>query len=633
MHDDFRRALEEIKLRAPVEEVVREYVPALRKAGSLWVACCPFHEEKTPSFKVDPRRGTWHCFGACSEGGDQIRFVERFCGIAFREAIELLAARTGVELPRRRRDGPGRAELAAEHEALESAARFYETKLLSAAGEEARRYLEKRGLAPETWREFRLGFAPGDAHALIAHARQSRIPFEVLERAGLARRNDRGQPYDFFRGRLMIPIRDLEGRVVGFGARLIAEGASGPKYVNSPETAVFRKNRLIYGLDRAIGEVRRSGRLVLVEGYTDVMAAHQAGFPNVVAVLGTSTTEEHTGLIRRSGARRATLVFDGDEAGRKAALRALQGLLPLEIELEVVALPGGLDPCDLLCRGEAQGFRGRLERAQGWFDHLCAGLGDLRGAELSAAVDQVLELLARLRKPVHREALLAELGRRAGIPVESLREQSRMAPGARAMAARGGADAPLRERASAPARGQAGELLAKAYEGLVRAVLLDESLVPLVRPFVGSCPEPDLKRILEVVLELYEDGDSLIDAARVMTLLEEHPARRLVPGLAEPREGLESPKSLLEGELSFLRGRERERQKRELSRRILELQLSIDQSSQDPHREGGAPSEELAAARDELERLRLEYGRLLEDLRRPTPDPLASPLSHSARSE
>jgi DNA primase len=621
-----------------VEDVVREYVPSLKKSGPLWVACCPFHEEKTPSFKVDPRRGTWHCFGACSTGGDQLEFVQRFTGVGFLEAAEILAARTGVELPRKRGPKRDRDEHAGELEALERATRYFEKTLRSDEGRETREYLARRGLSEETVRAFRLGHAPAQGRALVSDARKAGVAFEVLERAGLARRNDRGHAYDFFRGRLTIPIRDLEGRVVGFGARCLRDEPGVPKYINSAETPLFQKGRLIYGLDRAIPEARRSGRLLLVEGYTDVMAAHQAGMTNVVAVLGTATTEDHTRLIRRAGARKVGLLFDGDAAGRKAAFKALHGLLPLEIELQVVTLPAGVDPCELLESGGREELERLVEEAPGWFDFAAAGLEGLRGAALSQELGEVLQLLPRLPKPVLRDAMLLELARRTGIADGTLREElARGRAPRRALERRDrGRPEPAAEPESEPRRDAITELSRRAYEGLARAVLLDESLVPVVRPHVEACPDPDLQRILEVVVQLYEADEEAISPSLVLTHLGDHPARRLVSGLAQSAEGLESPQALLEAELEFLNRRQREQRKRELTRRILELQDAIDQASLVPEREGGG-AEELEAARDELERLRQEHAQLMEAARLPNGSALEShpqsATSHSAQAE
>lgn len=626
MHDEFRRAIEEIKLRAPIEDVVRERVPELRRRGALWEACCPFHEERTPSFKVSPDRGTWHCFGACSEGGDAISFVERFEGLGFREAVELLARATGVELPSRRRDGPG-APGTDLHELAGRAARFYAAELRRPGGRRALEYLRGRGLTDETMDAFRLGYAPADGRTLVELSASKGIALGDLERAGLARSGDRGRPYDFFRGRLMIPISDLHGRVVGFGARRIEGGHSpggreaGPKYVNSPETELFKKSRLIFGLDRALPEVRRVHHLVLFEGYTDVMAAHQVGLTQVGAVLGTATTDEHAALIRRTGARRVTLVFDGDEAGRNAAFKALHGLLPLEIELDVVALGGGADPCDVLLAEGAEAFAARLASAEPWLERVARGLEGLEGLELSREIDRALDLLARLPKPVLREEGLKRLAERVGLSVEVLREQAQARPWGPRRARPGEAGTSAgeprtpRTRSASGREGESGPedprtprdpRPLRAYAGIAGALMLDPSLVPLVRGRLVACPDPGLSRVLEAVVRLYEE-EAEIDVQSVLRCLGDDPARTRVVGLVEHARLAESPRALLEGELGFLRANEMERERGVLETRIAELEGTLDAV-------GGQGEEQTTQELEDLVRRHAELSRELRGL-------------------
>lgn len=631
-NDDFKKAIEAIKLRAPIEDVVRERVPNLKKAGALWVACCPFHEERTPSFKVDPRRGTWRCYGACADGGDQIKFLQRFDNLDFRDALEILAARTGVEIPRTLRpQGPGDGD-AGILAALEHATQFFRAQLATSEGQAAVRYLRGRGLAPATVDAFGVGYAPSSGQALVAAAREARIDFEVLEKAGLARRNDSGRPYDFFRGRLMIPIRDVKGRTLGFGGRVLDD--STPKYVNTPETEVFHKGRLVYALDRALPVVRREGRIVLVEGYTDVMAAHQCGVGCVVAVLGTATTEDHAGLLRKTGARRISLVFDGDEAGRKAAYKALHGLLHLEVEIDVVSLPGGDDPCDLLVREGAAAFTAQLDQAQGWFDFLLEGLRGVRGAELSREVDRVLELLARLAKPVHRDARIAELARAIEIPVASVRAQFDALP-ARLSALRQEARrseetarSPRGDTARSPrgdtARSQRGDeartandegvhpsssstssssapvapaprpldpMVVRAFEDMLGAVLRDVGTLLQARPWIARCPDTELAHVFAVLEQLYQDEDATIDEASVTAALGEDPARDriepIVSRVALVAEDL-TPQAFLELQIQYLDRRDREarvrRERRQLAEREADLmrQSGVAEAAADP---------------------------------------------------
>jgi DNA primase len=581
LHDEeFRRAIEAIKLRAPIEDVVRERVPGLKKSGNGWVACCPFHEERTPSFRVDPRRGTWHCFGACGTGGDQIGFLQRIDNLPFLEALEVLAARTGIEIPRSSRGGGDAGELRRtedlQREVLGRAESFFRGQLATAEGGRAAAYLRERGLTSETAEAFGVGYAPSSGNALAASLRAAGVDLALAAAVGLVRKTDEGRTYDFFRGRMTIPIRDEHGRIAGFGARRLSDDdASGPKYINTSETALFRKSRLIYALDRALPHVRREGRIVLVEGYTDVMAAHQQGFQNVVAVLGTATTEDHAALIRRTGARRATLVFDGDEAGRKAAGKALHGLLPLDLDLEVVALRGGVDPCDLLVRDGAAAFGSELELARSWFEHATEGLPSLSGAALSREVDRVLDLVGRVRTPVHRESLLKDLAAKIAQPVEALREQYRSRSGYREPARK--PELARNPEKEAPSAG-ADPRERVAWEGIVGALLADASLIPLARTSLSRCADPDLARVLEALLELYAEEDAEIGAASVMNRLGDHPARDRVEPLIQRAIAAESPRALLEDVLRFLSLRELDLERARLQAELLKQELEASRS-------------------------------------------------------
>jgi len=442
---EFSQFIEGVKLRVPVEDAVRERVPELKRAGALFTACCPFHDERTPSFKVDPRRGTWRCYGACGTGGDVLSFVQRFDGLSFMESLEVLAQQAGLEMPKNKGKRSGdNSRYEKLYNALERAERFYGKLLAGEAGTAARAYLEERGLGSATIDAFGIGLSPMSGNPLFEFGqREGKELLSALMEAGLVRKTD-DRSYDFFHGRLMIPIRDARGRTVGFGGRRLDDRKDSPKYVNTAETPVFHKGRLIYGLDRATKAIRKTRHLVLVEGYTDVMAAHQEGFGHVAAVLGTSTTEDHAGLIRRTGARRVTLVFDGDEAGRRATFRALDGLLPLQLELDVLRLPAGTDPCDLFIKEGAAAFEKLLEGTFDWLGFALDGLKGQSEAKLSDGVDQVLRLVQRLPKPVHRESCLTRISEVLELSAEAVRLQARGLVGRRPTAQASGKDAPRR---------------------------------------------------------------------------------------------------------------------------------------------------------------------------------------------
>ena len=427
---EFKDFIERVKLGVSIEEVVRTRVSSLKRAGHLWVACCPFHDEKTPSFKVDPDRGSWRCYGACGEGGDAISFIQKTDNAEFMEALKSTAEIAGVPWPENgfgRKGNKGESSrFQALYDVLARAEKVYKSFLLGPEGAGARQYLQERGLDAETASVFGMGWAPSGGSPLLDKARKAGIPEDLLRDAGLVRVREDGKAYDFFYNRIMIPIRDAKGRTVGFGARGLDDSSGrnkGPKYVNTPETPLFHKGKLIYGYDLALPTLRKERRAILVEGYTDVMAAHQAGHRTVCAVLGTATTADHAALIRRGGTRRVTLVFDGDEAGARATRKALIGLLPLDVDIDVAAPPPGEDPCDLLVRDGGKPFERLVAEPQGWLDFLLGRMQKLQAKELSEAVNDLLEVVRIIPAPVHRASLMAPIAEGLGLPVQDIRSQ------------------------------------------------------------------------------------------------------------------------------------------------------------------------------------------------------------------
>jgi DNA primase len=352
--------LDDIRARLPVSQVVGRRV-RLRKQGREWVGLSPFNKEKSPSFFVNDQKGFYHDFSS-GKHGDVFTFLMETEGLTFPEAVERLAEEAGVRLPAR--EAPSPAEFAARErragaaEALEIAARFFEDELAAASGKTARDYLVRRGLAPDTVREFRLGYAPGGRTALKDHLKALNVPTEAAVEAGLlVSPEDGSAPYDRFRDRVVIPIHDLKGRVVGFGGRALDPDAK-PKYLNSPETPLFKKSELLFNAHRAREAAHKESRLVLVEGYMDVIALWQAGFKPVVAALGTAFNEAHIQNLWRLAAE-PVICFDGDRAGLGAAHRAIDKILP---ELKegrsfwFAFVPEGQDPDDYVRRHGLSAF-------------------------------------------------------------------------------------------------------------------------------------------------------------------------------------------------------------------------------------------------------------------------------------
>ncbi|MFQ6020173.1 MAG: DNA primase, partial [Dehalococcoidia bacterium] len=380
--------IEDVKARLDIVEVIGQYVQ-LQKAGRNLKAPCPFHTERTPSFIVSPERQSWHCFGACGSGGDVFSFVMRKEGLDFGQALRLLAEKAGVALPERRQEAEdGRWERL--HQANEAAGQYFHHLLLnSEAGKAARQYLERRGIDDGTAQEFLLGYAPPGWEVLRNHQQERGFLEEELLAAGLLVEGESG-PHDRFRHRLMFPIRDVKGRIIGFGGRSLDDSL--PKYLNTPQTAAFDKGSTLYALERARDAIRRERRAVIVEGYMDAIAAHQHGFTNVVASMGTALTERQVRLLKRY-TRNLVLALDADAAGSEAALRGHEvateaarqaeepevvpvltwrGLVryqeAVSLDLRVAELPPERDPDDVI-RSDPEAWRELIVAAKPVLDY------------------------------------------------------------------------------------------------------------------------------------------------------------------------------------------------------------------------------------------------------------------------
>ena len=448
----------EIKTKLPAIVVVGETV-ALKRAGTVYKGLCPFHAEKTPSFIVTPERETWHCFG-CGEHGDIFTFLMRRDGLEFREALERLAEKAGVELSERSaREDRRKKRL---REALEAAIGWYREVLLQAhQAEKARAYLAERGFTEETLDRFGIGYALNTWEALTKRLRAKGFTDAELTDAGLASPSSRGGVYDRFRGRIIIPIRDVSGRPIGLGGRIMP-GAEGPKYLNSPATALFDKSRTLYGIDLAKTAIRREKLAVIVEGYTDVMAAHQAGFTNVVASLGTALTAGQVELANRY-ADGVALAYDVDLAGEAATQRGLvEELQGVVSKVRVIRIPAGKDP-DELIRSDPDGWRAAVASAEEllpYFMERAASEVDMRQAQgRSAYTRRMLDLLRRIPDRVERDSYVPQLSRLAGIDERILRDELTSGPRPIPVRAGNGDRAPEQETRLGPLEREALTLL------------------------------------------------------------------------------------------------------------------------------------------------------------------------------
>ncbi|GGS91207.1 MULTISPECIES: DNA primase [Streptomyces] len=345
----------------PIDAVVSDYLQLRNAGGGNLKGLCPFHDEKSPSFQVSPSKGLYHCFG-CQAGGDTLDFIMKIDHLSFSEAVERLAAQAGITL--RYEEGgytagtSGRGERIRLVEAHKAAAQFYTDQLGGPEAEIARRFLAERGFDQAAAEHFSVGYSPAGWDHLTRFLRGRGFTDRELITSGLAQDSRSGKPIDRFRGRLMWPIRDISGEVVGFGARKLRDDDNGPKYLNTPETPIYRKSQVLYGIDLAKKEIAKTSRAVVVEGYTDVMACHLAGVTTAIATCGTAFGGDHVKILRRLLMDNATaeviFTFDGDAAGQKAALRAFEDDQKFAAETSIAITPGGMDPCDLrLAQGDA----------------------------------------------------------------------------------------------------------------------------------------------------------------------------------------------------------------------------------------------------------------------------------------
>ena len=425
-------------------------VTTVKRQGRSHVAVCPFHQEKTPSLHLDIARGLYHCFG-CGKGGDVFRFVEETQGLDFNEAVELLARQAGLQIEA----DPGAAKRRGEHEELVEAVRravdFYRHRLKSGpdAGP-ARAYLRSRGIDAATVEGYQIGYAPEEAvwDVLVKELRSAGFKDRVIESAGLARRGRGGRIYDIFRSRIVFPIHDLRGDPIGFGGRAI--GTATPKYLNSPDSRLYQKSQLLYSLHRAKGSIARSGHAVVVEGYFDVIACHQAGVETAVATCGTALGEGHFDLLRRF-ADRVVLAFDSDVAGSGAALKGgmLETPVRLDLDLRVAEMPDGMDPADLVQAGRAPELAKAIESSrpmlQFRLEKEVASFDFTEPESRARAVHRVAPLIARVADDVARSEYIRFASRLIGVEPETL-EKAMGRPGRTALtrAVTGAEDGPSR---------------------------------------------------------------------------------------------------------------------------------------------------------------------------------------------
>ena len=502
--------LDELRSRANLEEIVSEYVPLKQKGRRFW-GCCPFHNEKTPSFSVDSEAQMYYCFG-CHKGGTVINFVMEMERMEFMDAVRLLADRAHMEIPEQSQTGSGRTspdERERIYEANTLAARFFHSTLWTGEGAEALNYLYKRGLNDSDIRRFGLGAAPKGWDALQRHMAEQGFDDALLEKAGLVVRKD-GRAYDMFRGRAIFPIINAQGRVVGFGGR--AMGDAQPKYLNTSETPVFNKRQGLYALNFAKKE-RNLGRLVLVEGYMDTVSLRKYGVAGVVATLGTALTEEQARLIKRY-APEVWISYDGDGAGRKAALRALDIFDSQDMKARVIDYPGGMDPDDFVKANGLAGFDA-LPKYGATEYRMMRARDDLDVSTQEGMTQYAMrccEILKKVRSPIERENYLRRLANETGYDRQVLLSQL-------GVMAAAPTHAPARRAAREEAPASDAELAERALLTLLREGAMPAEMVK-IEDFTQGTARTLAERLLagEGVNSLLEsmDEDERVRAVRML---------------------------------------------------------------------------------------------------------------------
>jgi DNA primase len=423
--------IEEIRSRCNIVDVIRSYIPVKKAGGGTWKALCPFHNEKTPSFTISEPRGRYHCFG-CGAGGDAFKFIMEWEKVDFPNAIHLLASKCGVLIPEKTYSSPQEQQHAQKragkrerlYQINKEFSEWYALLLKNNPNWPVSQYLTNRGIPPEIAQKFQLGVAPDSWDASLVHGKELNFSEEELLESGIAIQNEESKrTYDRFRNRLIFPIWNEQGRVVGFSARTIEKESQGAKYVNSPETPVFKKSNILYALPLARKAIQERNMVILCEGQLDTIAMHRAGLECTVAPQGTAFTDEQARLLKRY-TDRVYLAFDSDSAGQKATARALELLLPLDFEIKIIRFPQGSDPDDIYKNSGEDGINKLVDEAIDMLDFLCKIIFPNHDPNTpfgkSRIIGEMLEYFRKISKPVVREMYIQELSTRLGVKPETV---------------------------------------------------------------------------------------------------------------------------------------------------------------------------------------------------------------------
>ena len=491
--------LDLIKSKIDVVEFVGQYLP-LKKAGRNYKGLCPFHSEKTPSFMVSPDRQMYHCFG-CSKGGNAFGFLMEYERLEFPEAVQMLARKTGVQLPKDSREDAQVASLSTQlYKINELAAHFYQTALQSPDGAKSTQYLLKRGLKEETVQLFKIGYAADKWDGLLTHLRGEGISISLLEKAGLVIAKDGGGYYDRFRNRIVFPIFDSRARPLGFGARVM--DSTLPKYVNSPETPIYTKGKNLYGLHLSKEGIRESDYAVIVEGYLDCIVPYQEGLRNIVASQGTALTPEQARLLKRY-THNVVMVYDGDDAGELAALRSLEIFIEEGMSVKVVSLPQGNDPDSFVRQHGIEAFKEKIESAPSFFEYklnvLKARYGTKEVEAKARVAQEMLSTINKFKNALVQSEYLKKLSEELRVEEDSLLQELKKIKEPKSFV-----DAPLSNVSRAAAINPTEKLL-------VQLMLEESALIEQVRQALEPADFQDARtsRVVSILFDLLAQGKSV----------------------------------------------------------------------------------------------------------------------------
>lgn len=519
--------VEEVRVRSDIVEIISDRV-LLKKSGANYKGLCPFHSEKTPSFTVSPAKQIFHCFG-CNEGGNVYQFIMKIENISFPDSVLLLARRYGINIAEQKVKGVNSSQKNILYDVNVMAAEFFQRQLSDLPqGKTAREYLRKRGINDDIVGSFKIGYASSLWDGIHQFLKKKGISADIQNSAGLIKERENGGGYvDRFRERVIFPISDSEGRIVGFGGRVLNDTDSRPKYLNSPETLVYKKGNILYGLNITKDSIRKSKDAFLVEGYFDLITAYQHGIKNIIATSGTALTEDHARLLRRY-TETVTLVFDGDEAGRNASNRGGIVLLNGGVKVKVIPLPPGNDPDSFIREKRGEGFLNIARESKTFMEYIInkeVAESDLKSLDgRIGCINSVLPFLSIINSPVEKSIYLSLLAGRTGVSEKAIMDEMNKKECGMQNAEYG------TKKSSTPnSELRAPNSHNKAERILVQLMLLDNKNIEKIKKHISvdDFKDNDLSKISSVLFTLSESND-IITVSYIMDMLSEDRLKKLV---------------------------------------------------------------------------------------------------------